>query len=1449
MSIEVDPALPETTDGADEPDGSAAEPIDRGSVVGRYTVLSVLGHGGMGRVYRAWDPALDRPVALKVMLAGRFAARRQITRFLDEARTIARLDHPALVAVHDVGVVDGCPFFTMEYVDGHSLAALLEVEGPRPARAAARIAAEVARGLAHAHGQGVVHRDIKPGNVLLDGDGAARVIDFGIARLLESETRTRTGQILGTPAYMAPEQAAGRADAVAPTVDVYGLGALLYTALTGSAPRAVDSGAALKAAAHPAIPRDLLAICNRALAAEPAERYPSAAALADDLERFLRGQPVEAALPGPVRRLGWWLRRTRRITMAIGVTALLLVGAAAALDHGRAQRAARAAAAEQARRDAMADERLTRALDESRALRAQGRVEQARRVEQDAALHPEVQRTRALARFHLARADDAAAAGAIERALNAASTAYAVAETPAQRHGAMLTLGALFVEQHDAAALADLLATMAERFPDRPARAAERARLALHGQVFAGRLAEAAALAETVEPDWAPLLRALARGIRTAHHLPGLSVTRDLRGPWLSDVTGDGRPELWTGDALLATDDVALPPVPWPAPPADLGPDARIRPIDGMPGVFATAERQPGIVLRRAGDGWRTLTTTARRIDDLIVAADLDGDRQAEIYTSTGPGMQTLMPGAAPGEPWRQATSDAALDGAEGYLKAIRVARWPTPHLVVVSGGWRAYDVRIYRGAGAGRLQLVARRQTGTVADAIVLPDAERRLIAVATRSPSVDADLFHPDDDRLLPDGVHILEWTADGVVHRHQVARGTGRRAHARMWAGDVDGDGRTDLVTLVTSPDVPRYTVVHRRLADGWAPPLPLLGFYPFGLVDVDGDGDVELLANDLASGQLWVVGAGDTPLPSQPPPAPLPAAGRDGAIADLVALGRLDAALQAWRREIRLGEQPAVAAGEAGRLAERLERYAEAAELYLRAADAPDQAAAMLAAAADAGRAARRPDLERAALTRLSGQSHGPGRQDAERRLAALDAAEAERVDFDFRGGLGPQWRLTVPDRLRVDRVAGALEVHGDPLSASARLPLRRTAERVAIELRMQTPRVEFGGGLTLALVAPRGDGGDVDLGHIKNHGWGGGTLVYQRIFADFGSQGQAVLLDERLDGVEGHPVHVHLEFDHRTGRSLVIDRRTGRRWQMTLDVDAVGAELALVIRHPTWVVDGGPFVAARITDLTLSGVRLGPASDDPLHVAALAVANGRFDDALSALGGRDDPPATAIRAAALYERGDWRAADGHLRAALLDHIDDVALRRFVIGRLRRDPLHFAPLVRGALGDRADTLFWRTWRTGFAKHRHDPDHIRAAGASLVGVDDDEAGVVDHPDPPARLGLWLTRARVRRAAGHGGGARADLDRITRALARLPLDAETAAATELRALRTATLLERAALDVVEDPQAAADSIREALARSPFPAITADRIRADDRLRRLAGQPVWAVVEAAAGR
>src|SRR5947199_3603603 len=306
--------------------------------LGDYELLEEIGRGGQGVVFRARQKSLNRTVALKVIGLGQWATKAHLQRFRLEAEAAASLDHPCIVPIHEVGEREGCCYFSMNLVEGDQLDEVVKRE-PMPLRRAAELIAKLARAVHYAHEHGILHRDIKPGNVLLDRNGEPHLTDFGLARLVETEsTVTHTMEVLGTPSYMAPEQAQGDNAAVSNATDVYGLGAVLYQLLTGHPPFAggttyetikllLDTEPRLPRVLNPKIDRDLSTICLKCLEKDPKRRYSSALALAEDLERWLKHEPILARHTGIITRGKKWVRRNP--TSALLAASLVALTAAA----------------------------------------------------------------------------------------------------------------------------------------------------------------------------------------------------------------------------------------------------------------------------------------------------------------------------------------------------------------------------------------------------------------------------------------------------------------------------------------------------------------------------------------------------------------------------------------------------------------------------------------------------------------------------------------------------------------------------------------------------------------------------------------------------------------------------------------------------------------------------------------------------------------------------------------------------------------------------------------------------------------------------------------------------------------------------------------------------------------------------------------------------------------
>ncbi len=307
-------------------------------VIPEYEILKELGRGGMGVVFKARQIALGRTVALKTILpqgALREASRR---RFLQEAKAMALLQHPNIVQIHEIGQQGECPFLVMEYIEGESLSESL-ARKPWPPRKAAELLAVLAGAVHAAHVHGILHRDLKPNNILLSADGTPKICDFGLAKSLENPAdQTQTGQFVGTPSYMAPEQVLGDRSTQSPAVDIYALGAVLYETLTGRPPFLADNPLeTIRLVAkqepipprqwQPKTPRDLETICLKCLAKEPRRRYASALDLAEDLKRFLAHEPIHARPVGPAERTWRWCRAhpSGAALMAVATAAVIVV--------------------------------------------------------------------------------------------------------------------------------------------------------------------------------------------------------------------------------------------------------------------------------------------------------------------------------------------------------------------------------------------------------------------------------------------------------------------------------------------------------------------------------------------------------------------------------------------------------------------------------------------------------------------------------------------------------------------------------------------------------------------------------------------------------------------------------------------------------------------------------------------------------------------------------------------------------------------------------------------------------------------------------------------------------------------------------------------------------------------------------------------------------------------
>ncbi len=539
--------------GAFQRDPSELRPIDPE----RYEILAELGRGGMGVVFKAFDRELDRTVALKSLRLDAPSAGGVLERFQKEALAVARLRHPGIVRLHDVGTWRDTPVLVMDFIEGPTLAAWIKGSAPGTPghrERGARILLQVARAVAYAHRQGVVHRDLKPENVLLDAEAGAFLTDFGLAREIGSATRlTQAGTVLGTPAYMSPEQAQGAADGLWPSTDIYSLGAVLYHVLTGRPPFAGDTMAIVvyqvigtdpvpPRGLDRTIPVDLETICLKAMEKEPARRYANADELADELERWLAGEPIKAV---PVRAPARVWRKLRRHPRGVAVAALGMALLSATALWGA--RETRRVAEERALREREAEDRRAQEAVREEARRIAARARTTRGAEAVSLYGEALAHDPDCVEAWLGRAREQAELGRYDRALEDATAALArrpdsvellvlrasllgdrldrraeaardllrVSELDAEGDVGLRALAALRQAEGKRDEALGLLERALERNPRNPETFLARARLYAAGRDAAGAIREAGR-ALALRPDWAEAYDVRASAHRAA---------------------------------------------------------------------------------------------------------------------------------------------------------------------------------------------------------------------------------------------------------------------------------------------------------------------------------------------------------------------------------------------------------------------------------------------------------------------------------------------------------------------------------------------------------------------------------------------------------------------------------------------------------------------------------------------------------------------------------------------------------------------------------------------------------------------------------------------------------------------------------------------------------------------------------------------------------------------
>ena len=1390
----------------------------------------------MGVVYSAHDELLARDVALKTIRADR-AGPIATARILREAKALARLSHPNVVQLFDASVADGRIFLTMEYVDGRTLRAWLSQKPGRLEILDAFV--QAGHGLAAAHAAGLVHRDIKPDNILVGADGRVRVVDFGLVAPRGSEderrttqhdapadeTLTRAGAVLGTPAYMAPEQRRGApADARS---DHYSFCVALFEALHARRPLACDHALATFHTAD-ADPGDLPpwqhAVLLRGLCGDPAGRWPDMPALLAALVRDPRAARRRAV------RLAGLLLLVAAATVLIGLAVLELRRVWA---HDRAEQSAEA-------RLVALDAAVRRAEQDGDGASAEAAF---RAFVSD----PQHAGTRALARAWMRRGDQRRDAGDSDAALAAYADAYLAARGPVDTTEAMRSIARTFHARGDGPALARAAAALPESDPER----------AHH--TFAASL----------------LLRDIPAALAAIDHIPDQS-DEDPRParPLFAALAPARATGLRASDlrALPANDRAAFIAL-HPTDPQPLLLDAALRPVGHVPVPYLDAillRDVPWLMTRSGAETalvdlggaalWRTSAPVGLA---RALTVDLGGPQREILLAWQNPvrGFRRL----AIGEPGEQ-IADLAGEHSQSDLESAISGDFDgdgARELVVAFGGWQAYDLRVYTISDDGALVPRARRKLGRVRSLVAVPTADGPRIAAFKDDAHPNPDLFPEPPHTGEPAGVHILRWTGaallrETVIPLRRRDGHPGETTHEHGFTADLDGDGARELVfTAVAETDA---ALIVRQDPRGWTS-WTIDGLRPLAAANLDDDPADELLVRIDSTADLWVLGDGTGTLPTlRPPTSPLRPAPD---LADPLLTDR-------WSRADELAEIGLPASAAAG-LAEALHFTADplakahlrdrAAELHFTAGDdeaavaldrsltdTPHKAAALARDAAALARLGRPDEAHAAAASLLAHPDRTAAQTDAARalqtRLAPLLAADA-LVDLDFAAPLADAWHITHPAALRRDADGLAFTLVADTPSV-ATYPLTWTGGPLALELTAELTRLEHGACMRVTLADPDDRPW---LGVAVCGGGGGGELTHRARVP----LGEHAWIDVPLGPVPAATTPRRLTAriayfpERRTAEyTLVTAGRTFRTVAVAATPPAPGRHTLVLGALP----EGQPSTLATgvLHRITLRGAHQGLHPTDPADPARLLVegdaltARARLDalpptdprrDLDRALASDDlhDPAAAAVALApVLADLSLQTARSEHQPAAApvphdlspgpslaiptdLSPKPSIAIpadlsQKPSIGDLvlllRTRPA-LAAAIRAKAGPAVLPLLAHAWTALGHHHRRDPATRRAVLTALRGVE--ALTPVDDRGRLALRDLLRLRGRLRDHAGEPAQAHRDLEA---ALAVPPVDDPDDART-----RAGLYAELARLLVASDEARALDHATRAIAES----------------------------------
>lgn len=1453
------------------PDSSPTQtaPLSEGSRVaahslrkmGRYELVAEVGRGGMGVVYRAWDPELNRDVALKVLAAHQLADDGARTRFLREARAAARLEHPGIVRVYDIGEDEGNVYFTMPLVIGPTLSARLK-EGPIPPETAAAWTAQIARALHHAHRQGLIHRDVKPGNILLEGGERPLLTDFGLVRQYERDEAalTRESQVLGTPAYMSPEQAMGDTERMGPLSDQYSLGVVLYEQLTGERLFKDTHPAAMlrrileeeaPPITRPSVPRAVAAIAERAVARIPFNRYVDCEAMAEDLERFLRGESVLANTTTTALKIQQALRRHRRPLGSVGRLILLGVGLVGLLALGlrwRERREAedRAAAAE-ARRV-----QLEARLGE---LFAAGKADQAEAQFAAFSAFEANQETPALGLAWRGLGALRARHGDVEGALDAYANAWLLTEGDEPQVSVLTELAELLRAQHHWTALGAVAETL-ERLgaPQTLTAKAWRRDLAL----VRGDVKTALALSD--DPSERTIIERLTLATETGHQ--GQVATR-------LDLDEDGVPEL----LLLRRDDPDIQVLDTRSPRlplrhvlrglADRGPQ--------ILGALPTVPGQPPImfigwtnsrIYRWDGDQMVQIEEFDTRLTE-AASGDIDKDGQIEHYVPSN----DLYRFDVQGEALRISSASQEHRATRSSAHSIAVDDLDgdgQDELIVGTGTWTGYDVRILK-PGAKGLEIVTRRRIGETFRVKTLRTAAGKAV-VAWRSSDprevTNRQMFRPDELEGEERGLHVLTLGPQGLSRRAvypQTEAPILPSAAARAFlfsdryavhTGDLDGDGLDEVI--IGSGE--SWTLVMVQHADGHLSELNFPGYLPQAVLNLDADPEMELVVMRTdATQSVWALGVGDQPLPLEavtPTAVRTPPEGLSRDLASawdraeaLVAIGRTRAAAQRLEALADMAQDDATITAGLERAAElyaSLEENAQASALFMEVARSPERAPAALEAALAA--ALDGLDLTRAleaGAARLALPSP-PSGLEATVNLLERALARTEHT-YNLRQGLDPVWHVRTPIGIQHRPTLG-LEVLSAERAALLDLPVQWDGGPLRVSLELEVSRLDWGGMLSVGLIAP---GSEPLEENIVIASGGGAGVLEQAVRC--GGVLERFHMPRHQGTLTGRPLRVTLEVDPTHRRIACALEGAG-----ALDGRHVNALPSSDLNPGRLVlrVGGNPAYDSQarvlLKSVALRGLEplLEPAGEEEAINRLLAL--DRAAEALDALADRREVWAELARAQALVALGRRAEASASMRLALRQ---DPELNG-ELGRVLRGALEpFERDLRAHFGDAFPLRLWQHSFEVLMMHGEEAPAQELLTRYFAGVEDLDPA--RQPDDAARLELaeiLLRRAAAWRRDGRSTAALQDLARseaiAAGVLAKKPsLEDEVGARRQL----SAACRERALLYLSrgEDTLAMTELLR-GLAESPAPTVFADLLVANPEFDPLWSRPEWPQIESA---